>query len=123
MRELLHKTVALVFWVLLVALWVLLIREGKAGADNIAYSVQYLAAVAGAVLAVTLWWIRHNLGIHRRKGSRSGRAAQPPRTDEDHLGRPLRWQVEGGAAGAVGVTHLVIELDGEAKVYSAGGAA
>ena len=85
--------------------------------------MQYLAAVAGAVLAVTLWWIRHNVGIHRRKGPRSGRAAQPPRTDEDRLGRPLRWQLDGGAEAAVGVAHLVIDLDGEAKVYAAGAAA
>ena len=123
MRQLLHKAVALLFWVLLITLWVALVREGKAGADNISYSVQYLAIVAGAVLAVTFWWIRHNLGIHRRKGPRSGRASLPPRTDEDRLGRPLRWQLEGGAAGAVGVAHLVVALDGEAKVYAAGAAA
>ena len=89
----------------------------KAGMSNVTYSVTYLAIVAGAVLAVTLWWIRHNTGIYRRKGQRTGRPTVAPRTDEDRLGRPLRWQLEGGAPAATAATHLVIELDGAAKVY------
>jgi hypothetical protein len=119
MRQLGHIAVGLVFWALLVAFWILLVAENKAGSANLAYSVQYVAAVGGAVLAVTMWWIRHNTRIYQRKGPRKGRPMIPPRIDEDRLGRPIRWQTEGGADGALEVGHLRVELDGAAKVYVA----
>jgi hypothetical protein len=117
MRQLAHKAIGVVFWTLVIVLWILLIRDHKAGGRNVAYSVQYVGMIAGAVLAVTLWWIRHNTRIYRRKGPRTGRPEIAPRTDEDRLGRPIRWQTEGGADGARDVGHLRIELDGAAKVY------
>jgi hypothetical protein len=117
MRQLGHKAIGLAFWVLLLLLWVKLVRDDKAGGQNIAYSLQYLAVITGAVLAVTLFWIRHNTRIYRRKGPRTGRPQVSPRLDQDRLGRPLRWQLEGGAEAALAATHLVVDLDGEAKVY------
>jgi hypothetical protein len=117
MRQLGHIAVGVAFWTLLIVLWVLLVIEHRAVGASIVYSVQYVAAVGGAVLAVTLWWIRHNTRIYRRKGPRTGRPEIPPRTDEDRLGRPIRWQTDGGAEGALEVGHLRVELDGTAKVY------
>jgi hypothetical protein len=117
MRQLGHIVVGVAFWALLIVLWVLLVVEHKAGSASIAYSVQYVSAIGGAVLAVTLWWIRHNTRIYRRKGPRMGRPRIPPRIDEDRLGRPIRWQTENGAAGALDAAHLRVELDGQAKVY------
>lgn len=117
MRQLGHKAIGVMFWTVLVVLWILLIRSHKAGGHNIAYSVQYVGMIAGAVLAVTLWWIRHNTRIYRRKGPRTGRPEIAPRTDEDRLGRPIRWQTEGGADGARDAGHIVVVLDGAAKVY------
>ena len=117
MRQLGHTVVGLAFWGLLILLWILLIQNHKAGGEKIAYSVQYLAVIGGAVLTVTLWWIRHNTRIYRRKGPRTGRPEIAPRTDEDRLGRPIRWQTDGGADGARVTGHLLIELDGPAKVY------
>jgi hypothetical protein len=117
MRQVAHIAIGVTFWALLIVLWVLLVLERKAGGASIAYSVQYLAAIGGAVLAVTLWWIRHNTRIYRRKGPRTGRPEIPPRTDEDRLGRPIRWQTAGGADGARAATHLRVQLDGTAKVY------
>jgi len=119
MRQLVHKAIGIFFWIVLLVLWYSLVVEGRAGADNVTYSVQYVAVVAGAVLAVTIWWIRHNMRIYEKKGSRGHRPPQPPRTDEDRLGRPLRWQLEGGHPEAVGAAHIVVALDGEAKVYAA----
>jgi hypothetical protein len=121
MRQFLHKLIGIFFWVVIVALWLLLVVEDRAGSANIAYSVQYVGAIAGVVLALTLWWIRHNLSIYRRKGARVGRPELAPRTDADRLGRPLRWQLGGGAIGALHVSHLVVELDGDAKVYREAG--
>ena len=120
MRQLWHAAIGLAFWALLVVLWILLVVEDKAGAANITYSVAYVAVIVGAVLAVTLWWIRHNTNIYRRKGPRTGRPEMPPRTDEDRLGRPIRWQLDGGAAAATDAGHLVIDVDGPAKVYLPG---
>ena len=117
MRQLAHKTIGVAFWALLVLLWIQLIRDRKAGAEHIAYSVTYVAAIGGAVLAVTLWWIRHNTGIYQRKGPRTGRPEVPPRTDEDRLGRPIRWLLPAGPEGAEQAGHLIVELDGSAKVY------
>jgi hypothetical protein len=117
MRQSLHKLVGVLFWALLIICWFMLVIEHKAGRANIAYSVQYLAVVAGAVLAVTLWWIRHNTSIYRKKGPRMGRPEILARIDEDRLGRPLRWQLDGGATEALATSHLVVELDGAAKVY------
>jgi hypothetical protein len=117
MRQVGHILVGLVFWALLLVLWVMLVAERKAGPQSLAYSVQYVAAVGGAVLAVTLWWIHHNRRIYRRKGPRTGRPRVPTRIDEDRLGRPIRWQLEGGAEGALHIAHLRVELDGDAKVY------
>lgn len=117
MRQVLHKLIGAFFWLVLVGCWARLITEGKAGIPNITYSVEYLAAVAAAVLGVTLLWIRHNTSIYRRKGPRHGRPDVLPRTDEDRLGRPLRWQLDGGPIAALGVHHLVVELDDGVKVY------
>jgi hypothetical protein len=117
MRQAGHTAIGVAFWALLIFLWVKLVLDGRVGAANITYSIQYLSIVAGAVLAVTIWWIRHNTRIYRRKGPRTGRPELAPRSDEDRLGRPLRWQLEGGVDGARDAAHLVVDLDGEAKVY------
>lgn len=117
MREAGHILVGVAFWALLIVLWVTLVAERKAGPDSLAYSLQYVSAVSGAVLAVTLWWIHHNRRIYRRKGPRTGRPRIEPRTDEDRLGRPIRWQLDGGPECALDSAHLRVELDGDAKVY------
>jgi membrane protease YdiL (CAAX protease family) len=117
MRQLAHKAIGVAFWAVLVVLWVKLVLDHKAGGRNIAYSLQYLAAIAGAVLAVTFWWIRHNTGIYQRKGPRNASPAMMPRIDEDRLGRPIRWQLDGGVGEALDAGHLIVDLDGEAKVY------
>ena len=122
MRQLFHTAIGIFFWIVLVGLWIALATEGRAGMDNITYSVQYVAVIAGAVLGVTVLWVRHNMRIYAKKGPRGHRPPQPPRTDEDRLGRPLRWQFADGHADAVGTSHIVVALDGEAKVYAAAGA-
>jgi hypothetical protein len=123
MRQLLHKLIGVFFWLVMVGCWALLIAEGKAGSANITYSVQYLGVVGAAVLTVTLLWIRHNTRIYHRKGPRLGRPEMVPRTDEDRLGRPIHWRLDGGAIAALGVPHLVVELDDDVKVYRIGGLA
>ena len=120
MRQFLHKVIGAAFWLLLIGLWVLLALEGRASGAAFRDTGLRLAALMGVVLAVTIWWIRHNVGIYRRKGPRTGRPSQPPRTDEDRLGRHLRWDLAGGPIAARERAHLVVELDGDVKSYRPG---
>ena len=121
MRQLVHCVIGVAFWLLLAALWVLLAVQGKASGAAFRDTGVWLAALMGAVLAVTIWWIRHNVAIYRRKGPRRGRPEKPPRTDEDRLGRDVHWAMPGGAAGALGERELVVELAGDAKTYRRAG--
>jgi hypothetical protein len=121
MRQALHIAIGLAFWALLAVLWVLLALEGRASGAAFRDTGVQLAALMSAVLAITIWWVRHNVGIYRRKGPRQGRAALEPRTDEDRLGHPLRWALPDGPAAATNEQHLVVELDGVLKTYRRAG--
>ena len=120
MREFAHKVIGLAFWLLLVALWVLLALEGKASGAALRDTGLRLAVLMGVVLAVTIWWIRHNVAIYRRKGPRRGRSENAPRTDQDRLGRAVAWTVPGGAPAARAERHLVVEIAGDLKTYRRG---
>jgi hypothetical protein len=117
MRQALHIAIGLAFWALLAVLWVVLALEGKASGAAFRDTGLQVAALMGAVLAVTIWWIRHNVGIYRRKGPRRGRPDLAPHTDEDRLGHVVHWALDEGAAGATTEQHLVVELDGTLKTY------
>jgi hypothetical protein len=117
MRQLIHKLVGVAFWLLMALMWVIVVHEHKAGVANIRFSVQYISIVVGAVLSVTLFWIRHNTNIYRRKGQRRGRPENAPRIDEDRLGRPLTWAVRGGVYQARRARHLEVDLEDGQKVY------
>jgi hypothetical protein len=120
MRQKAHIALGVASWLLFGALWVKLFVDDKAGPAGFRATGVQLAVVAGVVLAVTTWWIRHNVGIHRRKGPRTGRPTQPPRTDEDRLGRHLRWDLAGGPIAARDRAHLVVELHADVKTYRPG---
>ena len=121
MREKAHIVIGLAFWALFAALWAKLFADHKAGLVAFRDTAIQLAAFVGVVVAVTTWWIRHNVGIYRRKGPRRGRPSRPPRTDEDRLGRAVRWDLPGGAIAARDHDHLIVELDGDVKTYRRAG--
>lgn len=117
MRQFVHSLIGIAFWLLLIGLWVLLALEGRVSGAALADTGLRLAVLMGVVLAVTIWWIRHNVGIYRRKGPRRGRAENPPRTDEDRLGRAVTWAIPGDAPAAQAERHLVVEISGDLKTY------
>jgi hypothetical protein len=117
MRQFAHSVLGATFWVVLLGCWLVLAVEHKATGVALRDTLFQLAVLMGVVLAITIWWIRHNVGIYRRKGPRRGRPAESPRTDEDRLGRRIRWAMPGGVRTARTQRHLVVELDGGAKVY------
>ncbi len=94
--------------------------NGKATPAAFRDSLLQIAVLVGVVLAITTWWVRHNVGIYRRKGPRLGRLDIPPVVDEDRLGRRVTWTMPGGALGAHAQRHLVVELDGDVKTYHRG---
>jgi hypothetical protein len=117
MRQFVHSLIGIAFWLLLAGLWALLAIEGRASAASFRNTGIWLAALMGAVLAVTIWWIRHNVAIYRRKGPRRGRPENPPRTHADRLDRHVEWELPGGAPAALNERHLVVEIVGELKTY------
>jgi hypothetical protein len=117
MRQLSHIVLAVASWAVLVGLWVMLALEHKATAAALRDTLFQLAVIVGVVLAITIWWIRHNVGIYRRKGPRRGRPADAPTTTEDRLGRRVRWAMPGGVRTARAHRHLVVELEDGVKTY------
>jgi hypothetical protein len=78
----------LLAWVLLgVAWWAVLQRDPRT------WLAQLLVPAVAAVVvtAVTLFWVRHNLGIYQRKGPRRGVPAVDEPWTHDSLGRPLAF--------------------------------
>jgi hypothetical protein len=120
MRKLAHIVVALLFWLALAGMWVRLVAEHKATIPAFRNTLFELAALAGVLLAITTWWIRHNVGIYRRKGPRRGRMDVPPDTTRDRLGRRVRWALPGGPQAARVEPLLVVEVDGDVKIYRRG---
>jgi hypothetical protein len=121
MRQVAHIVTALLFWLALAGLWVRLAIDDKATPDAFRDTLLQLAVLMGVVLAITTWWIRHNVGIYRRKGPRQGRAEIAVAVDRDRLDRQIRWAMPGGVRTARAQQHLVVELDGDVKTYRRGG--
>jgi hypothetical protein len=117
MRDRFHQLVGVCFWLLLIGMWAQLAGSHRVSVASIVDSIQYVAAIGGAVLALTLYWIRHNVAIHRRKGPRAAGPLHAPRVDADRLERPLRWALPGGHAAALGEAHLVVDVENGTKVY------
>lgn len=121
MRRVAHILIGVASWAVFVALWWMLVRDGRVSADALRSTVVELGAVAGAVLAITAWWVRHNVAIYRRKGPRTGIREAPARTDRDALGRPVHWEFGGRRGGAVRAAHVIVDVADGDKTYRPGG--
>lgn len=117
-RQLIHKLVALVSWLLLALMWWLLVREHKVTSQGFISAGQTIAILIAATVLITLTWVRHNLRIYRQKGPRKGRPYIQPRTDVDRLGRQVFWECDFGHAEVLQAAHVVIELTGNEKRYT-----
>jgi hypothetical protein len=67
--------------------------------------------------AMTIAWVLHNVGIHRRKGPRTGLRKVDETYRHDWNGREIRADFAALAHASV----VVIDVEGEHKVYRAGG--
>jgi hypothetical protein len=68
-----------------VAWWLVLRRDPSSWLPDLAVPVVSLVVVT----VLTLAWVRHNLGIYRRKGPRRGLPAVDAPWTHDSIGRPL----------------------------------
>ncbi len=109
----------LAFWVVFAWLWIDLLTDGKASPAALSGSLLRVIGIGVVVLAITLGWVAHNVRIHARKGARGGGPVQSPRTSVDRLDRPVSWRLPGGHAEALATRHLVVTVEGGAKVYTA----
>ena len=116
-REITHAFAAILAWIAFILLWVLLYEQGKLTPHAIGVSLGTVAAIVVAVAVVTLAWVSHNVGIHRRKGPRKGRTLLAPRMDVDRLDRPVEWDFPDGHSGARKASLVVVDLDGDVKRY------
>jgi hypothetical protein len=104
-----RRVVGVLGWLAFVACWWLVLRrDPRTWREELAVPLASLLLVA----VVTLVWVRHNLGIFRRKGPRRGLPAVDAPWTHDTLGRPLDLP---RAAVTASVVELVV-VDGE-KVY------
>ena len=85
------------------------------------WETEYLTwLVTGSLVilpSVTVAWVLHNVGIHRRKGPRTGSR----KIDETY---PLDWngrEISADFAALARANVIVIDVEGEFKVFHAGG--
>jgi hypothetical protein len=116
-RQIAHVVVGVAFWVLMVLLWWMLWTEHKATAAALSDTATRVGLCIGVVTGLTMWWVGHNVAIHRRKGARRQRADVPVDTTSDRLGRRLVWDLPDGPGGADAAGHVVVEIDGNVKTY------
>jgi len=101
--------VGVVSWVVLgLAWWRVLDRDPREWVYELSVPVVSLVAVT----VLTLWWVRHNLGIYQRKGPRRGVPAVDAHWSHDSLGRALVLD-EGVTTGRV----VRVVLEGDVKRY------
>jgi hypothetical protein len=74
-------------WILFVWFWLRVAGETSPG--TILWGVAAVGAITALVTTTTVWWIVHNLRIHKRKGPRRSVPIAMPVYRQDFLGRDL----------------------------------
>jgi hypothetical protein len=98
-------------WVVFgVAWWAVLRQDPRSWLRDLAVPLVALLVVT----ALTLAWVRHNLGIYRRKGPRRGLPAIAADWTHDSIGRPLLLP-----AGLDAARVVVVDVVDGRKTYEA----
>ena len=82
-----HAFLVVLTWILFAYWWNQVIPQITVEDASMAFLVIFLTVLATSVL--TLLWVRHNIGIFRRKGPRKNLPAVSEHRDNDYLGRSL----------------------------------
>ncbi len=103
--ELVQILLAVFGWLVFVWLWCNAILAGPSEAQL--RSLVIVMIIDVVVIAVTMLWIRWNIGVSRRKGARrASRAVEYP-YDRDSSGLPVRHEF------AAGDRFIVLDVEGE----------
>jgi hypothetical protein len=96
-------------WIALAAAWwAVLQRDSRTWVPELLVPAVALVVVT----ALTLLWVRHNLGIFQRKGPRTGLPETHAPWERDSLGRHLDLPVA-----ALSARQVTLVLDGDVKRY------
>lgn len=108
-RRLLHTLLVLAGWVGFVWGW----WRVAGGQHDVAQLRLLILGSIVVVVVLTLGWVAHNVGIHRRKGPRKSVPRVQPRHEVDFNGRRLDadWEALRQAR------RVDIELDGDCKHF------
>ena len=82
-----HALLAVLTWILFVVWWKQVIPQVTVEDASMAFFVIFLTVFICSVL--TLLWVRHNVGIFRRKGPRKNLPSVSEEREADYLGRRL----------------------------------
>lgn len=112
-QRLLHLAALVVGWVLFSWGWYDVLRQHWDTTALIWLIVGSLVLLP----AMTFAWVLHNVGIHRRKGPRTGLRKVDETYQHDWNGREISADFAALARASV----VVIDVEGKRKVYRAGG--
>lgn len=111
-RRVLHALLVALGWVLFVWSW----RRVTAGSPEAGELRALMVAAAIVVPVLTLSWVAHNVGIHRRKGPRRSLREVQAHYDRDFNGRVI----DADWTRLADARRITIVLDGGHKRYVAG---
>ena len=86
-KGILHALLAVLTWILFISWWNQVIPQVTVEDASMAFLVIFLTFLICSVL--TLLWVRHNVGIFRRKGPRKNLPPVSEERETDYLGRKL----------------------------------
>ena len=86
-RGIFHAFLTVLTWILFVCWWIQVIPQVSLEDAVVSFLVVTFTAIATSVL--TLLWVRHNIGIFRRKGPRKGLPSVSEERLADSLGRTI----------------------------------
>ena len=101
-------------WVIFVWAWIHV--SHRTSLATLLWGVAAVAVVTLVALSVTVWWVVHNLRIHRRKGPRTSVPIAMPDYRSDFLGRSLDadWSLLRRSS------VVVVRVDDQGKRFIAG---
>jgi hypothetical protein len=96
--------------------WAWIHVGGHTSLPTALWGIAAVAVIAVVTLSVTVWWVVHNLRIHRRKGPRRSVPIAMPDYRSDFLGRSL--DADWGLLRRSSV--VVVRIDDQGKRFLAG---
>lgn len=92
-RGYVHAAIAVAAWILFFYWWRQVL--GFTRRQDVVFVLVFLLVAVAAATALNLAWVRHNVGIYRRKGPRTRVTEVSEDWGSDTLGRPVRWPPAG----------------------------